>query len=315
MATQNSSLLAVQSIMGGMGVPPAQIPEMSKPVLAKAKTLSADENVGTFLKFIYKAETGKTGIDAYRTTMGGAMVPVESLKGGHPRISAPFTQTDGVKNTSSAFGAGQFMPKTWDPIAAKLGITDVTPESQDKVAIQLLKQRGVYEDVKAGNFTKAINGLGKEWASLPSSTYPQGKKTWEQASKIMQEVGGPALDIANYNGKIPEKSKVSAAPVVSEKHVIQAMLPSPQEQMAQAAQVEQQRQATLADVFAQEQSQEEQRIKLAAANNMRRIEEQIGRALDPKGMFNVPDEQDPQVAMANVAPELNPFLAKIIDSV
>ena len=75
--------------------------------------------------------------------------------------------------TSTAAGRYQILKKTWDSVQSKLNLPDFSPLSQDKAAIQLIKDRGAYNDVIQGNFESAIAKTNKEWASLPGAPYGQ----------------------------------------------------------------------------------------------------------------------------------------------
>lgn len=127
-------------------------------------------NVRRFLDVIAKAE-GTTGYD---TAFGGGTIADLS---DHPRTLHDFTQTDGKRNKTSAAGRYQFLRGTWDDVAGKLGLTDFGPESQDLAAIELLRRNGSLESLLAGDFDTAIKRSGATWASLPSSPYPQPKRS------------------------------------------------------------------------------------------------------------------------------------------
>lgn len=90
----------------------------------------------------------------------------------HPNIKV-------TKNgyTSTAAGRYQILKKTYD----SLGLKDFTPETQDKAAIQLIKNAGAYNDVINGNFETAIKKTNKIWASLPGSPYGQPTFTIKKA--------------------------------------------------------------------------------------------------------------------------------------
>ncbi len=81
------------------------------------------------------------------------------------------------KLCSSAAGRYQFLSKTWDPLAADLGLTDFTPPSQEKAGLELVRRAGAYnlalKSNKYANFTAAVNKLNGIWASLPGSPYGQ----------------------------------------------------------------------------------------------------------------------------------------------
>lgn len=140
--------------------------------LARYREHMRNPNVHRMLDAISAAEG--TDSHGYRTAFGGSKI--ESLKD-HPRTFHSFTQTDGKPNRTSAAGRYQFLSSTWDDVAGKLGLHDFGPESQDLAALELINRAGALDDVIAGNFDGAIGKLGATWASLPSSPYPQPKRT------------------------------------------------------------------------------------------------------------------------------------------
>lgn len=92
----------------------------------------------------------------------------------HPNIVGMRTG-DGV---STAAGKYQITNRTWRSLSHG-GNAPFTPENQDAAAIELLKRRGAYDDVLAGNWEEAVSKLGNEWQSLPSGTSRhQGKRSW-----------------------------------------------------------------------------------------------------------------------------------------
>ncbi len=77
---------------------------------------------------------------------------------------------------SDAAGRYQFLSTTWDMVDAALGLPDFSPASQDRGALYLIRNRGVYnlDAVDTyGEFSSAIYALNREWASLPGSPYGQ----------------------------------------------------------------------------------------------------------------------------------------------
>ena len=90
---------------------------------------------------------------------------------------------------SDAAGAFQFLSTTYNPAAKKLGITDFSPQSQEKVGKYLAQQRGM--DVNKIHTTKeslgqALDKIAPEWASMPTvatgtSYYGQGGISLDQA--------------------------------------------------------------------------------------------------------------------------------------
>ncbi len=88
---------------------------------------------------------------------------------------------------SDAEGRYQELSTTYNPIAQRLGLKDFSPSSQDKVAIQQLKDAGVYDMIMTGDIKGASCAVGKIWASFPCNSYGQGQKTESQLEDIYQE--------------------------------------------------------------------------------------------------------------------------------
>lgn len=112
----------------------------------------------------------------YATGFGNTVL--ENLKD-HPRQLKEFKQTDGKTNKTSAAGRYQFLSKTWDDVAGKLGLSDFGEVSQDLAAVELIRRRGALEDAERGDIKTAISKLGQEWASLPASPYAQPTRSDE----------------------------------------------------------------------------------------------------------------------------------------
>ncbi len=78
---------------------------------------------------------------------------------------------------SDAAGRYQFLSTTWDNLARRLDLPDFSPDSQDRAAVLLLKDAGVYGTVVSINdfddFSRAAYGVSTTWASFPGSPYGQ----------------------------------------------------------------------------------------------------------------------------------------------
>ena len=136
------------------------------------------DNVQKFLGLLGKAE----GAD-YNTIVGGKTFSDFTR---HPNIIGLRTK----EGASTAAGKYQITKTTYDDFAPKVGVSDFSEKSQDKIALAIIQQEGALEDVKAGNFKTAIDKLGGRWASLPSSKYSQPKKGWDWVEKELQQPVG-----------------------------------------------------------------------------------------------------------------------------
>lgn len=140
-------------------------------------TIAACEGTGNAYNalFGYTPSNGKVFANDYAT---------------HPNIKSPFTQTDGVINYSTAAGRYQIIFSTFKRLQAKLGTSDFCPATQDLMANELIAEAGGMADVKDGNLQAAIDKCSGVWASLPSSTYPQPKRSFFFAQNAYLAAGG-----------------------------------------------------------------------------------------------------------------------------
>lgn len=138
---------------------------------AQASQAVPQDNVKKFLDFLGKAEGAN-----YDVIVGGKKFNDFSK---HPGVVGLTTK----EGPSTAAGKYQITKTTYSEFAPKLGITDFSPESQDKIALAIIEKHGVLDAVKSGDFQTAIGKLGGRWASLPSSPYSQPKRSQDWVQK------------------------------------------------------------------------------------------------------------------------------------
>lgn len=133
-------------------------------------------NVEKFLKLITFTE----GTDAQKTPYN-ELFGFKNFEGyaAHPNIKIRASNY-----SSTAAGRYQILKRTADGLKMK----DFTPESQDKAAIDLIKQVGAYYDVMNGKFEEAILKCNRIWASLPGSPYGQPTRTMKDALKFLNSL-------------------------------------------------------------------------------------------------------------------------------
>jgi lysozyme len=141
------------------------------------------QNVDAFLWTVRVSE-GTDGLNGYSTLVGGGLF---SSFADHPRVLVDLPKL-GIK--SSAAGAYQILRRTWDEVRAKIGATDFSPAWQDRAAIELIKRRGAWADVRAGRFAAAVEKCRKEWASLPGAGYGQHENTLARLQSAYVTAGG-----------------------------------------------------------------------------------------------------------------------------
>ncbi len=141
----------------------------------------AQANVAAFLSLIAYAER-TTGPNGYRILFGGGTF---NSYADHPRIYVPFRNT-----SSSAAGRYQILARTWDTLANRLNLPDFSPASQDAAAIELIREKGALNDVRAGRVDVAVSKVRKVWASLPGAGYDQPERNINTLVAAFVRAGG-----------------------------------------------------------------------------------------------------------------------------
>jgi muramidase (phage lysozyme) len=92
--------------------------------------------------------------------------------------------------SSTAAGRYQVLARYYDVYKKQLGLPDFSPASQDKIAIQLIKECKALDDVNAGRASDALHKCRSRWASLPGAGYGQHEHTTDRLVGIYQTKGG-----------------------------------------------------------------------------------------------------------------------------
>lgn len=106
----------------------------------------------------------------------------------HPRRLVALPRL-GIKSTAA--GRYQLLSRYWDAYKDSLKLVGgFTPENQDRVAIQQIREQGALNDIKAGRVTEAIAKCSNIWASLPGAGYGQHEQTVEKLIARYVSAGG-----------------------------------------------------------------------------------------------------------------------------
>jgi len=124
-------------------------------------SIGPERRVKAFLDTIAAAE-GTASPDGYRTQYTGTKFA--SFQD-HPR-EMRCGRRYGKKLCSDAAGRYQFLSTTWDRFAKKFSISDFSPENQDLMAIELIREKGALEDIEAGRLESAVRKLAYIWPSF-----------------------------------------------------------------------------------------------------------------------------------------------------
>lgn len=94
---------------------------------------------------------------------------------------------------SSASGRYQQLYSFWPAYKKQLGLKDFGPASQDKLALQLIRECKALEDVDRGDVKTFTQKCSRIWASLPGSTYGQRVHPLAVLEAKFKELGGITL--------------------------------------------------------------------------------------------------------------------------
>ncbi|MCY1383819.1 Phage lysozyme [compost metagenome] len=106
----------------------------------------------------------------------------------HPRRLVNLPRL-GIKSTAA--GRYQLLSRYWDAYRKSLKLTGgFTPENQDRVALQQIRERRALDDIKAGRIPEAIEKCRNIWASLPGAGYGQREHQLEDLLAHYVAAGG-----------------------------------------------------------------------------------------------------------------------------
>ena len=148
--------------------------------------LAGGANVCAFLDMIAFSE-GTQRIagsdDGYNVIVGGALFEGYA---DHPRRVVKLNAT----LSSSAAGRYQLLARYWDVYRKQLKLADFSPESQDRVAIQQLKETRAFPLIQTGKFEDAVARCKNIWASLPGAGYGQHEHRLPDLVAAYKNAGG-----------------------------------------------------------------------------------------------------------------------------
>ena len=98
------------------------------------------------------------------------------------------------RRTSSAAGRYQILEKFAKHNMKQLRLPDFGPDSQDKIAIQLIKECKALDDIYAGRIHSAVYKCRSRWASLPGAGYGQHEQKVEKLIAVFKKSGGVVTD-------------------------------------------------------------------------------------------------------------------------
>jgi muramidase (phage lysozyme) len=107
----------------------------------------------------------------------------------HPQQRQSITLRGSIISSDAA-GRYQFMGRYWSHYKLQLNLPDFGPESQDRWAIQLIRECKALDDIELGHFTRAIAKCSSRWASFPGAGYGQPEKRMDALAAAYERAGG-----------------------------------------------------------------------------------------------------------------------------
>lgn len=156
--------------------------------LAENREYLKNPNMLAFLKAIAAAEGGD-----YDFKYG-------AIKG---RRNDPWRFTDysthpgpRIGGKTTAAGMYQINQDTWKEMGGNMGLTDFSPDTQDLIAVEILRLIKAAESVKSGDINAALGKASRRWSALPQGKgqpgyYPkQPSVTFESFERNFKNFGG-----------------------------------------------------------------------------------------------------------------------------
>lgn len=166
---------------------PVKVKPDSAARLAENKEHLKNINVKAFIGAIAAAEGGD-----YDLKYGG----VKGKKNDRWKFSDFSTHPGvGIDGITTAAGMYQINKDTWKEMSSKMGLTDFSPETQDLLAVEILRTIGVIDDIVAGDISPALSAASRRWAALPqgpgkAGRYPQPYMKYEAFENTYKGNGG-----------------------------------------------------------------------------------------------------------------------------
>lgn len=150
-----------------------------------ARLQGISRNLNAFLDMIAFSEgTIGLGDDGYNKLVNPAKF-FESYDR-HPDVLVQVRK--GLKSTGA--GRYQHLSRHWEWYRDGIPLPDFGPESQDRWAIQLIRERKALSLIEAGRIPEAIKRCSNIWASFPGAGYKQPEHTLGNLLAKYQEFGG-----------------------------------------------------------------------------------------------------------------------------
>ncbi|WP_431206810.1 glycoside hydrolase family 24 protein [Burkholderia cepacia] len=157
-------------------------------------TAAGGKNRIAFLDAIAVSEIGSPLLaksdDGYNVLVGSTV--------SRPLLFASYAAHPNVLNRqirvpSTAAGRYQILTRWWRIYQAQMKLPDFGPVSQDRYALQQLREHGALPLIDAGRFREAVAKVSNVWASLPGAGYGQHENDIEHLLAAYRAAGGEVV--------------------------------------------------------------------------------------------------------------------------
>jgi len=150
------------------------------------------KNEKAFLDMIAWAEIGEVLLtksdDGYNVLVGSTP--------SHPILFYDYSDHPRVYNRklrSTAAGRYQILRGIFDHYKKQLHLPGFGKDSQDKIAMQLIKECHAIEDINRGRIAEAITKVKSRWASMPGAGVGQHEQSMTDLLAAFVAAGGDVL--------------------------------------------------------------------------------------------------------------------------
>lgn len=162
--------------------------------------IACTRNLAAFLDMLAWSEgTAGIGDDGYNVLVGSckAQAILFSSYAAHPMLYVRLRADDpktpqNEELVSSAAGRYQLLGRYFAPYSQQLGLADFSPASQDKIAIQQIRECGALDAIEAGDLAGSVQRCSHIWASLPGAGYGQYEQKLADLRTQFTKAGGLA---------------------------------------------------------------------------------------------------------------------------
>lgn len=153
-----------------------------------ARLPNLNPNLAAFLDMIAVSEIGEKLLsksdDGYNVVVSGKLFEGYAK---HPNIKVPLPNL-GI--TSTAAGRYQLLNRYAIAYMQQLNLKDFSPESQDAIALQQIREQKATSDIIEGRFEAAVEKCSNIWASLPGAGYGQHENEMSKLKAAFVKAGG-----------------------------------------------------------------------------------------------------------------------------